>query len=83
MLVAKKKAKERLRERSIENVNRAAARVTNFFKYIKDKNAMNRFLEMKKNMLAIKMQCAERIRQSRAMYVLFFYVYEFSINIFT
>lgn len=69
MLVAKKKAKEKLRQRSVENVDRAAIRITKFFNYIKDKNAMNRFLEMKKNMLAIKVQCAERIRQSRAKYI--------------
>ena len=70
MLVAKKRAKGKLRQRSVENIDRAARRIAKFFTYIKDKNAMNRFLEMKKNVLAIKVQCSERVRQSRAWYVL-------------
>eukprot|EP00597_Dinobryon_sp_UTEXLB2267_P010545 CAMPEP_0170100816 /NCGR_PEP_ID=MMETSP0020_2-20130122/1879_1 /TAXON_ID=98059 /ORGANISM="Dinobryon sp., Strain UTEXLB2267" /LENGTH=2204 /DNA_ID=CAMNT_0010323775 /DNA_START=142 /DNA_END=6754 /DNA_ORIENTATION=- len=66
MLVAKKKAKATLRLKSIENVEKAARKLTKFFRYIKTKNFVNRCEEIKKSRLILKLQCSERVHQSHA-----------------
>jgi len=66
MLVAKKKAKAALRLKSIENVEKAARKLTKFFRYIKTKNFVNRCEEIKKSRLILKLQCSERVHQARA-----------------
>lgn len=66
MLVARRKARARLDLRRIEIVDDAARRITKFFRFIKNREALKRYEQKKKGRLLLMLQCGERVRQARA-----------------
>lgn len=68
MLLARKRARDRLREKREEKKNIAAGYITRFFRFAKVKKAASRREEIKKSLLIVKLQCSERVHQSHAKY---------------